>query len=102
MDCSLPGSAVHGIFQAKVLEWGAITFSMAYTDLSPIHASRGIWMSRANSFFFKEKNILLESPGRRTHCFSSDSTGLNLIKKTHLSRLEAEKFSLLFGGYEHS
>ena len=101
MDCSLPGSTVHGIFQAKVLEWGAIAFSMAYTDLSPIHASRGIWMSRANSFFFK-KNILLESPGRRTHCFSSDSTGLNLIKKTHLSRLEAEKFSLLFGGYEPS
>ena len=27
MDCSLPGSAVHGIFQATVLEWGAIAFS---------------------------------------------------------------------------
>ena len=24
MDCSLPGSSVHGIFQATVLEWGAI------------------------------------------------------------------------------
>ena len=24
MDCSLPGSSVHGIFQARVLEWGAI------------------------------------------------------------------------------
>ena len=28
MDCSLPGSAIHGIFQARVLEWGAIAFSM--------------------------------------------------------------------------
>jgi len=28
MDCSLPGSSVHGIFQARVLEWGAITFSV--------------------------------------------------------------------------
>ena len=28
MDCSLPGSFVHGIFQARVLEWGAIAFSM--------------------------------------------------------------------------
>ena len=28
MDCSLPGSSVHGIFQARVLEWGAIAFSM--------------------------------------------------------------------------
>ena len=27
MDCSLPGSSVHGIFQARGLEWGAIAFS---------------------------------------------------------------------------
>ena len=27
MDCSLPGSSVHGIFQARVLEWAAIAFS---------------------------------------------------------------------------
>ena len=27
MDCSLPGSSVHGIFKARVLEWGAIAFS---------------------------------------------------------------------------
>ena len=27
MDCSLPSSSVHGIFQARVLEWGAIAFS---------------------------------------------------------------------------
>ena len=27
MDCSLPGSSVHGIFQARVLEWVAIAFS---------------------------------------------------------------------------
>ena len=26
MDCSLPGSSVHGIFQARVLEWDAIAF----------------------------------------------------------------------------
>ena len=26
-DCSLPGFSVHGIFQARVLEWGAIAFS---------------------------------------------------------------------------
>ena len=28
MDCSLSGSSIHGIFQARVLEWGAITFSV--------------------------------------------------------------------------
>ena len=27
MDCSLPGSPVHRIFQVRVLEWGAIAFS---------------------------------------------------------------------------
>ena len=30
MDCSLPGSSVHGIFQARVLEWGAIAFSVTF------------------------------------------------------------------------
>ena len=33
MDCSLPGSSVHGIFQARVLEWVAIPFS----DISQTH-----------------------------------------------------------------
>ena len=28
MDCSLPGCSIHGIFQARVLEWGAIAFSI--------------------------------------------------------------------------
>ena len=27
MDCNPPGSSIHGIFQARVLEWGAIAFS---------------------------------------------------------------------------
>ena len=31
MDCSLPGSSVHGICQARVLEWVAIAFSHPYT-----------------------------------------------------------------------
>ena len=31
MDCSLPGSSVHGIFQARVPEWGAIAFSAVLT-----------------------------------------------------------------------
>ena len=28
MDCSLPSSSIHGIFQTRVLEWGAIAFSI--------------------------------------------------------------------------
>ena len=34
MDCSPPGSSIHGIFQARVLEWGAIAFSGSQTELS--------------------------------------------------------------------
>ena len=32
MDCSLPGSSIHGSFQARVLEWGAIAFSIVYIE----------------------------------------------------------------------
>ena len=32
MDYSPPGSAIHGIFQARVLEWGAIAFSALFTN----------------------------------------------------------------------
>ena len=32
IDCSPPGSTVHGIFQAKVLEWVAIAFSIYYAN----------------------------------------------------------------------
>ena len=34
MDCSLPGSSVHGIFQARVLEWGAIAFSLEHRKIN--------------------------------------------------------------------
>ena len=36
MDCSSPGSSIHGIFQARVLEWGAIAFSNIYNNVLPI------------------------------------------------------------------
>ena len=32
MDCSLSGSSIHGIFQARVLEWGATAFSVRSMD----------------------------------------------------------------------
>ena len=33
MDCSLPDSSVHGIFQARELEWGAVAFSDTMSQL---------------------------------------------------------------------
>ena len=45
MDCSPPGSSIHGIFQARVLEWGAIAFSIQgiyvllnYSNVSTSHS----------------------------------------------------------------
>ena len=34
MDCSLPGSSIHGIFQARVLEWGALDHTVALFSVS--------------------------------------------------------------------
>ena len=42
MDCSLPGSSIHGIFQARVLEWGAIAFSIWITS-SPLNQRAPQW-----------------------------------------------------------
>ena len=45
MDCSLSGSSTHGIFQARVLEWGAIAFSEGMATHSNIPAWRIPWTS---------------------------------------------------------
>ena len=44
MDCSLPGSSIHGIFQARVLEWVAIAAS----------GSQNLHQPKMNTGFFKE------------------------------------------------
>ena len=45
MDCSLPGSTIHGIFQARVLEWGAIAFSDLCND-APINTQKDrVWQT---------------------------------------------------------
>ena len=48
MDCSPPGSSVHGIFQARVLEWGAIAFSISnqsiLKEISPECSLEGLML----------------------------------------------------------
>ena len=39
IDCRLPGSSIHGIFQARVVEWGAIAFSVLY--IAPLQKGNG-------------------------------------------------------------
>ena len=48
MDCSPPGSSVHGIFQARVLEWGATAFSgksLSRVQLLRPHGLYSLWHS---------------------------------------------------------
>ena len=51
MDCSLPGSSIHGIFQARVLEWGAIAFSaflgtiLIFISQNSVHPRPFLWFS---------------------------------------------------------
>ena len=56
MDCSLPGSSAHGIFQARILEWGAIAFSLERLRPSLRRRKRRSWTS---SFRMKPHNQLL-------------------------------------------
>ena len=42
MDCSLPGSSIHGIFQARVLEWGAIAFSALFARKYVFHSHKDL------------------------------------------------------------
>ena len=52
MDCSLTGSSVHGIFQASVLEWGAIAFSEGLQEWkgNPKWAALGVIIYIASCF----------------------------------------------------
>ena len=52
MDCSPPGFSVHGIFQARVLEWGAIAFSKRYVGKVLIYNSLCKQSRESRSFFF--------------------------------------------------
>ena len=56
IDCSLPGSSAHGIFQARVLEWGAIAFSALSLSLSLYIYIYIYWIGQS-SFRFSHKML---------------------------------------------
>ena len=67
MDCSLPGSSIHGVFQARVLESGATAFSDDLMSLT--------WFNRALTYWTKHTfkgNRALSNP---TFSFSAQTTG---------------------------
>ena len=66
MNCSLPGSSIHGIFQARVLEWGAITF----LTLTPPHIQFLLLIPRHHPLTVKRK-AMEGDPGRPSRTLSS-------------------------------
>ena len=59
MDCSLPGSSVRGIFQARVLEWGAIAFSGVYGQRLHFLCSLAPILARSVTIVNVEMNVTL-------------------------------------------
>ena len=66
IDSSLPGSSIHGILQAKVLEWGAIAFSMlSRLVITFLPRSKRLLISWLQS----PSTVILEPKKMKCHCF---------------------------------
>ena len=101
MDCSPPGSCVHGILQARMLEWVAISFSRGsswprgWTQVSRI-AGRLYWLSQQGAILLKETSLIPNPQlltGVPSHCFkaprafSAPHAALGLSLGNHSSSL---------------
>ena len=81
MDCSLPGSSVHGVFQARALEWGAIAFStMDYYSTAIKHNKLLIHL--ISSIYLKIIIAKLKKPKQK---------GAFSIYKVHLNNINLPK-----------
>ena len=74
MDCSLPGSSVHGIFQARVLEWGAIAFSTSYAEEAEVKQ------------FYEDLHDLLELTPKKDVLFIIDDWNAKIGRDTWSNR----------------
>ena len=57
MDCSLPGSSIHGIFQARVREWGAVAFSTKLLIMVISENGTGILAEWTSSFILYTSGV---------------------------------------------
>ena len=70
MDRSLPGSSVHGIFQARVLEWGAIAFSRSPIQL--VKTRLGVDCGSDHKLLIAKFKLKLRKVGKTTRTFRYD------------------------------
>ena len=65
MDCSLPGSSIHGISQARVLEWGAIVFSYKWYGIGQNNSKKNLgknnWYRATYPLNIKNKIYILKT-----------------------------------------
>ena len=61
MDCSLPSSSVHGIFQARILEWVAMPFSQgsSHPREFALYVAENVWITNAKDFLVNIKAMLM-------------------------------------------
>ena len=90
MDCSLPGSSVHGSFQARVLEWGAIAFSVALTRQTLVGKIMSLLLNMLSRF-------VIDSLSRSKHLLISwlQSSSTVILEPKKIKSVTASTFSHL-------
>ena len=79
MDCSLPGSSIHGIFQARVLEWRAIAFSLCIATTLLFFIEHLLYVGHSLSWFLP----IVASPYHKTIIFALKK--LEFKERKHIS-----------------
>ena len=86
MDCSLPGSSVHGIFQTRVLEWGAIAFSAKENRRSKMHSlNMHMQNSEEQAFFIVQLS----------HPYMTTGKNIALTRWTFVDKVMSLLFNIL-------
>ena len=81
MDCSLPGSSIHGIFQAKVLEWGAIAFSLQLMKSTPLAVHSSCSSLPHPNISYNKIYFCNKSKNKQTNCAWGVETEADKIMK---------------------
>ena len=83
MECNLPGSSVHGIFQARVLEWGAIAFSFKVKEWKVIfHATGNQKKVELDVLISDKTNLKPKMATRQRRLFSSVQFSRSVVSES--------------------
>ena len=111
MDCNLPGSSVHRIFQARVLEWGAIAFSEPTPKWAPnpsgprCHSrpdlDRALWTQQVHSAPGQGAGVTSLGGQRRPHLRDEDQSQRGGDCAVSVKEEEEERPVRVQGGNQH-